>query len=286
MKRLILILFLAAGLHGAVSPTLPFNVTNPTTGQTLVYNSTTGYWVNGGASGQVTSVGLALPSSVFSISGSPVTSTGTLTGAFINQNANLVFAGPASGGAAVPAMRSLVALDLPNTAVSPGAYGSSVVVSTFTVDQQGRLTSAGTAAIPAATNSALGLAKGDGSTITVSGGAFSSAAPLAGFSFDGGGSVLVAYQSPPRTMSFSGTIHGWYLRGNISGSIVVDIQKATAGGSFTSITAAAIPNLSSAAYATSSTLTGWTTSFAAGDSLIGVITGVPTAITQVTLEIY
>lgn len=60
----------------------------------------------------VTSVALALPG-IFTVSGSPVTSTGTLTGALANQSPNLVWAGPASGGAAVPTFRALVAADLP-----------------------------------------------------------------------------------------------------------------------------------------------------------------------------
>lgn len=67
----------------------------------------------GGGSGTVTSVALALPGSLFSISGSPVTTTGTLTGSFIVQSANTVFAGPSSGAAAVPTFRALVAADLP-----------------------------------------------------------------------------------------------------------------------------------------------------------------------------
>lgn len=66
----------------------------------------------GGGGGTVTSVGLALPVSVFSISGSPVTTTGTLTGSFTNQTANRVFAGPSTGAAAAPAFRALVAADM------------------------------------------------------------------------------------------------------------------------------------------------------------------------------
>jgi len=71
-----------------------------------------------GNAGTVTSVGLALPTSVFDISGSPVTSTGTLTGTFDNQSANTVFAGPTTGGAATPAFRALAAADITSFATS------------------------------------------------------------------------------------------------------------------------------------------------------------------------
>lgn len=68
----------------------------------------------GGGSGTVTSVGLSLPGSVFNVTGSPVTTSGTLSGSFINQSANTVFAGPTSGGAATPAFRALVSADIPS----------------------------------------------------------------------------------------------------------------------------------------------------------------------------
>ena len=64
--------------------------------------------VTAGAS--VSSVGLSLPN-IFSVSGSPVTTSGTLTATLANQNANLIFAGPVSGGASAPTFRSLVAAD-------------------------------------------------------------------------------------------------------------------------------------------------------------------------------
>ncbi|HNF70311.1 MAG TPA: hypothetical protein PLL28_13105, partial [Chitinophagales bacterium] len=43
---------------------------------------------------QVTSVGLAAPTAVFDVSGSPVTTTGTLTLTFDSQSQNLFFASP------------------------------------------------------------------------------------------------------------------------------------------------------------------------------------------------
>lgn len=65
-----------------------------------------------GGSGTVTSVGLALPTSVFDISGSPVTTAGTLTATFDTQTANTTFAGPTTGAATTPTFRSLVAADV------------------------------------------------------------------------------------------------------------------------------------------------------------------------------
>lgn len=59
----------------------------------------------------VTSVGLSLPS-MFGVTGSPVTTTGTLTATLASQTANTVFAGP-SGSAGTPSFRSLVYADLP-----------------------------------------------------------------------------------------------------------------------------------------------------------------------------
>lgn len=65
-----------------------------------------------GGVGTVTSVGLSAPS-ILSVAGSPVTSTGTLALSLATQAANLVFAGPTSGGDAAPTFRALVAADIP-----------------------------------------------------------------------------------------------------------------------------------------------------------------------------
>jgi hypothetical protein len=83
----------------------------------------------GGGSGTVTSVGLSLPVSVFGVSGSPVTASGTLTGSFNTQPANLVFAGPSSGAAAAPAFRALAGADLPvPSSTTPGGVQSFAAV--------------------------------------------------------------------------------------------------------------------------------------------------------------
>ena len=72
-----------------------------------------GTWAPASTSGgTVTSVALTLPTQFF-VGGSPVTSSGTLTATWNTQVTNYVFAGPASGLAAVPTFRALVAADIP-----------------------------------------------------------------------------------------------------------------------------------------------------------------------------
>jgi len=63
--------------------------------------------------GTVTSVAITGPS-IITWSGSPITGAGTFTGTLANQSANLVLAGPASGGAAAPTFRQIVAADVAN----------------------------------------------------------------------------------------------------------------------------------------------------------------------------
>lgn len=77
-------------------------------------------WTPVGTAGAVTSVGLAMPG-IFAVTGSPVTSTGTLTASLNAQSANMVWAGPSSGLAAAPTFRALVGADLP--APTTGSLG-------------------------------------------------------------------------------------------------------------------------------------------------------------------
>jgi hypothetical protein len=67
--------------------------------------------------GSVTSVALTAPN-VFTVTGSPITTSGTLALNFVNQFANTIFAGPASGAESVPTFRSLVPDDIPQLDVS------------------------------------------------------------------------------------------------------------------------------------------------------------------------
>jgi hypothetical protein len=95
-----------------------------TTGQVLRSDgSGTPYWDDVPGTGTVISVGLSMPG-IFSVSGSPITVSGTLAASLVNQDANSVFAGPTSGAAATPAFRALVNADIPATLTGKTIDGS------------------------------------------------------------------------------------------------------------------------------------------------------------------
>lgn len=77
----------------------------------------------GSGLGSVTSVALSLPN-IFTVSGSPVTTNGTLAASLANQSANLLFAGPSSGAAAAPSFRALVVEDIPELSTSKLTSGT------------------------------------------------------------------------------------------------------------------------------------------------------------------
>lgn len=93
--------------------------------------------------GTVSSVGLSLPS-IFSVSGSPVTGSGTLTGTLTTQTANTVFAGPTTGAAATPTFRALVSADIPAlgyvTSVNVNAPAAGITASGGPITSSGSIT--------------------------------------------------------------------------------------------------------------------------------------------------
>lgn len=94
--------FSSAGLISSTAP--------GTSGNVLTSNGTA--WVSSApaTAGTVTSVAMTVPG-FLSVSGSPVTSTGTLAVTLANESANTVFAGPASGSASAPTFRALNVAD-------------------------------------------------------------------------------------------------------------------------------------------------------------------------------
>lgn len=210
------------------------SATRPTSGQVLghvlntnasagTYNVQMNLTAPTGGTGTVTSVALALPSSILTVSGSPVTGAGTLTGSLATQTANTVWAGPASGSPSTPTFRVLGATDLP-------------------------------------TNSQI-------RTI--------------GAAFDGAGSALTTTNAKVYyTVPFACTIAAWNITVD-TGTITFDIWKIATGTAIptitNTITASALPAISTGTAIHSTSMSGWTTSVSANDIFAFVINTVATA---------
>ena len=91
------------------------------------------------AQGRITAASTAAISTSFTLAGDSGSET-------VNGGDTLTVAGGTGLTSAVSATDT-VTLNLDNTAVSAGSYGSATAIPTFTVDAQGRLTAAGTASI-------------------------------------------------------------------------------------------------------------------------------------------
>lgn len=76
------------------------------------------YRIIGAGNGTVTSVGLSTPGLIFNVTGSPVTTTGTLTLNLNTQAANTALWGPTTGAAATPTFRTMVPADIPAATVA------------------------------------------------------------------------------------------------------------------------------------------------------------------------
>lgn len=106
------------------------------------------------------------------------------------------------------------------------------------------------------------------------------------FTIDGGGSAITTGVKGDLQIPFACTITSNTLLADQTGSIVVNVWKV-AYASYPStvtnkITASAPPTISSAAKSTDATLTGWTTSISAGDTLRFNVDSI-TTVTRVTL---
>ena len=109
-----------------------------------------------------------------------------------------------------------------------------------------------------------------------------------GIAIDGAATVITTGVKGYVQCPYAGTITGWTLLADVSGSAVVDVWKDTFANAppvvGDSITASAKPTLSAAATATSTTLTGWTTAVTAGDVFAFNVDSAAT-ITRLTLQL-
>lgn len=108
------------------------------------------------------------------------------------------------------------------------------------------------------------------------------------FIIDGGGSAITTGQKGHLEVPFACTINQVTMMADQSGSIVVDIWKDTYANypptDADSITASAVPTISAALKSQDATLTGWTTSVAAGDILAFNVDSAST-VTRVTISL-
>lgn len=108
------------------------------------------------------------------------------------------------------------------------------------------------------------------------------------FIIDGGGATIATGVKGDLTVPFACTITEWTLLADQSGSAVVDIWKDTYANYpptvADTITASAKPTISATTKGQSSTLTGWTATIAAGDTLRFNVDSCST-ITRITLSL-
>lgn len=108
-----------------------------------------------------------------------------------------------------------------------------------------------------------------------------------GIVIDGSGSAITTGQKGYVKCPYAGTITAAYLVADQSGSVIIDVWKIASGGIPTvanTITASALPTLSSAQQSTNSTLTGWTTAVTVGD-VFGFNVNSASTVTRVTLQL-
>lgn len=102
----------------------------------------TGDSTPGANGGTVTSVGLLAPTTIFNVSGSPITASGTIDVTLVDQLANLVWAGPSSGPAGTPTFRALVSADIPSldaSKITSGMFADARIAASNVTQHQGAL---------------------------------------------------------------------------------------------------------------------------------------------------
>lgn len=155
--------------------------------------------------------------------------------------------------------------------VSSSVFSSSTAIG-VTNDSPGALDSGLNALffglIPPTSNS---LPRGDYTMSTVTAINFIGLVSAIGYVLDGGGVALTTGVKGDLSIPFGCSINSATLQADQSGSLVVDIWKkaysSSAPTSTNSITASALPTLSSAQSSQDSTLTGWTKAISANDIL-------------------
>ena len=162
----------------------------------------------------------AVPSGSFTLSDGSTTDTFT-------TGQTLTFTG--GTGLTSTISDNTVTFDLDDTAVTPGSYGSSTAIPTFTVDQQGRLTAAGTATISTTLDIAADSGTDDGvalgsDTLTFTGGTNIDTSVS-------GDTITISTHADVLTASSTHTLTNKTFDANGTGNSISNIEVADFAGS-------------------------------------------------------
>lgn len=220
-------------LSGALSLVAGSGITITPSGSTILISSTS-------SGGTVTSVGLADSTGLFNITGSPVTTVGTLTlSSFKSQSANTFLAAP-NGSSGAPTFRAIVAADIPilnqnttGTAANITATSNSTLTTLSALSLPYSQVTGGpsTNAITALTGD--GTASGPGSvaltlaTVNTNTGSFGGASSVPSFTVNGKGLITAA--SSTAVVAPAGTLSGTTLNATVVTSSLTSVGTIGTG---------------------------------------------------------
>lgn len=116
----------------------------------------------------MTSVGLSVPGLLYTVSGSPITGSGTLTFSLKTQAKGTFLSGPVSGADATPTMRAIVPADLPVMIASGASHAAGIVPDPgSTAGTTKYLREDGTWQVPPGTSSVTGSGSSSGVADTI-----------------------------------------------------------------------------------------------------------------------
>jgi hypothetical protein len=192
--------------------------------------------------GSVTSVALTVPVE-FAIAGSPITGAGTLAITKATQNANLVYAGPASGGAALPTFRVLAAADFPagtgtvtsiTLAVVAGALFTASITGTNPITTSGTATLNLNLANQSANKILAGPASGAPGPVTARSAAAADIFGITAVTFSATPTFDAStFASPTFTMTLTGNVTSSTISNPIPGQTITFIIKQDGTGGWT-----------------------------------------------------
>jgi hypothetical protein len=213
---------------GSAATPLTFPSTNGTVGQVLQNNGSGGLsWTNLSGSG-VSSVGLSMPSD-YTVSGSPVTSTGTITVTHSNQSAHTVFAGPVSGSPGAPTWRSLDTSDITTGQLATARGGTGLDTSNAAVGELLIGTGLGLALSTLTAGSNVSITNGTG-TITIDATGISSLTMPSDFAVSGTTSLTVSYANQSANKVLAGPASGSASTPSYRSLVPADLPTMVASG--------------------------------------------------------